>query len=64
MVQVPQRLQALADDLVAGDSAKCRDECDTARIVFKRWIVKALSLANPRKGMSSCHETNSRRRSR
>jgi hypothetical protein len=55
MVQVPERLQALDDDVVAGDSCQGRDKRDTARIMFERRIVEALSLASPQKGMSSGH---------
>ena len=59
VVQVAQRLQTLGDDVAARNARQGRDEGDAARIMFERRIVKALRLADPGKGMSSCHRTNS-----
>src|SRR5687767_15670175 len=56
MIQVAQRLQPLGNDVAAGDSGQGRDKGDATRIMFERRIVEALSPADPRKGMSSCHK--------
>src|SRR6188768_3974296 len=75
MVQIAQCLQTLGDDGVVGNPVQGRDKRDTAGVMFKRRIIEALSFAKrcipgrpgrPGRGnaMSSCHGTNSRRRSR